>query len=230
MIAEEGKAGRKVGEKWSAKMVPSPAASNSVSSTRLQHRLEALGKLAMSRCPFGVTLVLAGMLLACDDKKQVTALEKHATDLDTEVKALKTTIEALQRDRSWDRLLRDVESTAFLTPGTDGYATIATDLGRITVKLANVQPYANGTRVTLELGNPLNATIDGTKATIEWGSVDQKGSPKNDTARSREVKFAESLRPGAWTNVQIVLEGVPPNDLGFVRIKEMTHSGIKLLR
>ena len=28
MIAEEGKAGRKVGEKWSAKMVPSPAASN----------------------------------------------------------------------------------------------------------------------------------------------------------------------------------------------------------
>src|SRR5437867_5055879 len=28
MIAEEGKAGRKVGEKWSAKMVPSLAASN----------------------------------------------------------------------------------------------------------------------------------------------------------------------------------------------------------
>ena len=28
MIAEEGKAGRKVGEKWSGKMVPSPAASN----------------------------------------------------------------------------------------------------------------------------------------------------------------------------------------------------------
>jgi hypothetical protein len=29
MIAEEGKAGRNVGEKWSAKMVPSPAASDS---------------------------------------------------------------------------------------------------------------------------------------------------------------------------------------------------------
>ena len=32
MIAEEGKAGRKVGEKWSAKMVPSPAASNTFSA------------------------------------------------------------------------------------------------------------------------------------------------------------------------------------------------------
>ncbi|MDR3700018.1 MAG: hypothetical protein P4L56_10315, partial [Candidatus Sulfopaludibacter sp.] len=28
MIAEEGKAGRKIGEKWSAILVPSPAASN----------------------------------------------------------------------------------------------------------------------------------------------------------------------------------------------------------
>src|SRR5712692_1275784 len=34
MIAEEGKAGRKVGEKWSAKMVPSPAASNSFVAER----------------------------------------------------------------------------------------------------------------------------------------------------------------------------------------------------
>jgi hypothetical protein len=28
MIAEEGKAGRKIGERWSAILVPSPAASN----------------------------------------------------------------------------------------------------------------------------------------------------------------------------------------------------------
>jgi hypothetical protein len=31
MIAEEGKAGRKIGEKWSAILVPSPAASNTPS-------------------------------------------------------------------------------------------------------------------------------------------------------------------------------------------------------
>ena len=30
MIAEEGKAGRKVGETWAAKMVPSPTASNTL--------------------------------------------------------------------------------------------------------------------------------------------------------------------------------------------------------
>ena len=34
MIDEEGKAGRKVGEKWSAILVPSPAASNTPSVLR----------------------------------------------------------------------------------------------------------------------------------------------------------------------------------------------------
>jgi hypothetical protein len=96
--------------------------------------------------------------------------------------------------------------------------------------LVNVQPYANGTRVTLRFGNLLSATINGAKAKLEWGSVDAKGSPKNESAQSREVSFTESLRAGAWTNVQVVLEGVPATELGFVRVRDLTHVGINLLR
>src|SRR5712692_5075325 len=43
MIAEEGKAGRKVGEKWSAKMVPSPAASNTWFGSTPRQRLDSRG-------------------------------------------------------------------------------------------------------------------------------------------------------------------------------------------
>jgi hypothetical protein len=39
MIAEEGKAGRKIGEKWSAILVPSPAASNKSIGNLLQNSL-----------------------------------------------------------------------------------------------------------------------------------------------------------------------------------------------
>ncbi|HEX7424312.1 MAG TPA: hypothetical protein VF311_10580, partial [Terriglobales bacterium] len=35
MIAEEGKAGRKIGERWSAILVPSPAASDTKSNFRV---------------------------------------------------------------------------------------------------------------------------------------------------------------------------------------------------
>ena len=54
-----------------------------------------------------------------------------------------------------------------------------------------------------------------------------QGSPKNEQARSREISVNESLRAGAWTNVS--LEAVPPTELGFVRVKEMSHRSINLV-
>ena len=93
-----------------------------------------------------------------------------------------------------------------------------------------MQPYANGSKVALQFGNLTSATINGAKAKIEWGSVDEKGSPKNEGARSREVTFEKSLSAAAWTTVPIVLEGVPPSELGFVRVREVSHRGISLSR
>lgn len=175
-------------------------------------------------------LVAATFSTACGDSKELIALQKRTDDLESQVKTLSSSVETLESSQRWDKYLREAESMAYLTPGAEGYSTIQSDLGRVTVSLVNVQPYANGTRVTLRFGNLMSARIDGAKATIEWGSVDEKGAPKNESARTREIKFPESLRAGAWTNVQVVLEGVPPSEFGFVRVKDMTHAGISLAR
>jgi outer membrane murein-binding lipoprotein Lpp len=172
-------------------------------------------------------LCLAG---GCADRTQVATLEKKAADLESQVEALKASVQQLQQQKSFDQLLRDLDSVAYLTPGSNGYSIVQTDLGRMTVALENVQPYANGTRITLRFGNLTSATVNGAKARVEWGSADAKGVPKNETARSRDVSFSESLRAGTWTNVLVVLEGVPPTELGFVRIKDVTHTGISLLK
>jgi hypothetical protein len=127
------------------------------------------------------------------------------------------------------KFAEDADGIAYLTPGTDGYSLIKSDLGYLTVALKDVQPYANGTRVTLRFGNLTSATINGATATLEWGRIDEKGSPKNGEARSRKVKFDESLKGGSWTQVQVVLDGVPPQEFGFVRVRDMTHAGIVLI-
>jgi hypothetical protein len=119
---------------------------------------------------------------------------------------------------------------AYLTPGSDGYSVVRTDLGPVTVSLIDVQPYANGSRVTLKIGNTTSATINGAKATLEWGNVDAKGLPNNENAKSRDVSFTESLTRGSWTTVRVVLDRVPPAALGFVRVKNILHTGISLLR
>lgn len=175
-------------------------------------------------------IVSAGFSVSCADPKEVRALEKRVSALDVEVQTLKDSVKQLEDQKSVDELLKGIEAVAYLTPGSEGYSVIQTDLGRVTVMLVNVQPYANGSRVTLRFGNLLSAAINGAKAKLEWGSVNEKGSPKNEVAKSRDVSFSESLRAGAWTNVQVVLEGIPATELGFVRVRDLTHTGITLSR
>ena len=135
-----------------------------------------------------------------------------------------------QEQAAFKLLLRDFEGVAYLRPGDSGYSTVRYDLGVLTAQLSNVEPYANGSRFTLKLGNPLYSAISGVKAKIEWGRTDENGSADNDSAKSKDITLSESLLPGAWTSTQIVLEGLPPTDLGFVRIRDVAHTGIKLNR
>lgn len=155
----------------------------------------------MNGLQVGVLVCLLVSASGCADRSQVAVLEKKVANLEARVEELKATVERLESAKLFDAIRRSMEEEAYLTPGAEGYSTIQTDLGCMTVSLENVQPYANGTRVTLRFGNLTSATVNGVKAKVEWGSVDDKGVPKKDTAKSRQVSFSQPLRAGAWTNV-----------------------------
>ena len=182
----------------------------------------------MSWVSLSLFAVLLTFATGCAEGGRVATLEKRTAELESTVKTLKDSVDRVDRDKSFDQFIREAASVAYLTPGSDGYSVIQMDLGHMTVMLRNVQPYANGTRITLRFGNLTSATINGAKAKLEWGRVDAKGTPDNDNARSRDVSFGQPLRAGAWTEVNVTLEGVPPAEFGFVRVREMTHTGIAL--
>jgi hypothetical protein len=98
----------------------------------------------------------------------------------------------------------------------------------MTIAIDDIQPFANGSKVALRIGNPLAATINGLKAKVEWGEVDEQGMPKEETSKSKEMVFSEELRSGTWTRVYAVLEGVRAEKLGFIRVKDAGHQGIAL--
>ena len=169
-----------------------------------------------------ITLSALLMLLAaCNQDSRVEPLEAKVAALEKELEQLQFQVRLQNQVKDWDQV-------AYLTPGSDGYAAVKMDLGYLTVNLANIAAYANGSKVSLTFGNLTSATIDGLKAKIEWGSVDEKGLPKNEEAKSREIKLTESLYSGAWNKADVVLEGIPPTALGFVRVREITHQGIRL--
>jgi hypothetical protein len=172
--------------------------------------------------------ILSACLLLAGCTSESPQVQAELASLRREVNELKQQVDSTSRAISLDDLLRDSEGIAYLTPGSDGYSVIMSDLGQLTVRLADVRPYANGSRVTLEFGNPTAASINGMKGTVEWGRVDERGNPENKTAKSRDVTFEKSLLSGAWTRVIVVLDGVPATDLGFVRVRNLDHRGIGL--
>jgi hypothetical protein len=171
-----------------------------------------------------IAIVAALILPGCG---QSTSAETESK-LTDEAQALQEKVDGLQQKIEMMDLFRTMERVAFLKPGDEGYSVIQSDIGLLTVALEDIKPYANGSKVTLNFGNTTAATVNGLKAQIDWGSVGEDGTPINEKAKSREVKFNETLRPGAWTRANVVLEGIPPAELGFIRLREVGHSGIRL--
>lgn len=174
---------------------------------------------------FATSLLLAG----CGQNAN-TALEKKLEATNAQLTSLQIELAEYKQKTDLNEFVANFEKIAYLTPGSDGYSAVKFDLGILTVQLADVKPYANGSKVTLKFGNVLSASIRGLKTTIDWGRVDAKGVPMNESAKSKEVTFIETLRAGAWTPVSIVLDGLPPNELGFVRVHDVTHTGINLFK
>jgi outer membrane murein-binding lipoprotein Lpp len=179
-----------------------------------------------------------GLLLSgCNENSKIEIAVKELKQSQEKIIKLETALndlkEAINKDREaykWDKFISKVDQIAYLTPGAEGYSTVRFDLGVLTVNLFDIKPYANGTKVTLEFGNTLSATVNGLKATIDWGKVDEKGSPINEQAKSKEITLNEPLLPGAWTKSSVVLDGVPASEFGFIRIKDISHSGVRLLK
>lgn len=188
-----------------------------------------MGGVKMLR--IGVASLCGVLLVAGCSNNSPTPSSSELNALRQEFESLKSEVEILKDKQVQDdvgRLLKDADRIAFLRPGDTGYSTVRYDLGTLTVELADVRPYANGSKVSLRIGNPLASTVNGLKTTIEWGRVNESGYADNDSVKSRTFTFTESLRSGAWTTIPLVLEGIPPTELGFVRVKEVTHTGIRL--
>lgn len=194
-------------------------------SSKAQSNLDKQNSNARIRVSRTFLLLFAAALTACNyessKKEDVDKLSKRIDSLELVVSEIQTTLK-------FNNLVRTFDQIAYLTPGSTGYTTVKSDLGTITVSLEDITSYANGSKVELRFGNTTAATINGFSALLEWGSMDANGYPDNTASKNREVNFSQSLKSGAWTKAKVVLEGIPPADLGYIRVKNLNHTGISL--
>ena len=143
------------------------------------------------------------------------------------IEKLEKKIEEIEAKVNFQELIANADTVAFLKPSVMGYAVIKFDLGYLTVQIVDATQFANSTKVKIKFGNPLGSTIKGVKGDFEWGSVNEKGWVKDELG-SKEIRLTESLNSGSWTTATIVLEGLDVKNFGFLRIKNLSHTGILL--
>lgn len=180
----------------------------------------------MTRIVSAITFVF--FMAGCDAPKQGPTWDPRIDAVVTRIEALEKTSAAASQQEELRDLVRDLEGIAYLTPGSQGFSAIKSNLGILTISMENVVAYANGSRITLSVGNPMAASLEGMKAKVEWGKVDNANIAIDASVRSKNVQFAESFRSGSWTKTDVILEGILPADLGFVRVRNIELTSIKL--
>jgi len=174
------------------------------------------------------------LLAACpaqnnqDIQQKLEQLETKVNQLEAKNKALQKEDENLSQTLGMFAGPTSLEHMAILSPTDKGYAPIKADIGYLTVSISDITPYANGSKVILNIGNLTAAMIQGLKMKLDWGAVGGNGYPLNDSAKSSDFNFINPIPSGAWAKTEVILSEYPPNTLGFVRVSGVTHQAIAL--
>lgn len=185
-------------------------------------------------------LTVAAMLLisACSSSNQenyalsmkINDLESKISDQKDEISSLQANISKLTSDIAIINLKDDSHKYAILDPSSmDGFQRIDTSIASLTVTLKDVRSLADGSRVVLTIGNITNATINGVKLTVDYGSRQPKYSNEDKdyyekfnkwsaSLSHKEADLTDALYPGAWNVVEVSLPGVKPESLGFIKL------------
>jgi len=155
----------------------------------------------------------------CKDKEQ----EKRLTNLEGAV----TDLYASQRARAegGDSLF-DKDRTVTFDTSDQGYFVVNSETGVFFVRLKKAAPYLDGYLLQLSVGNPMNATYNGATLKIWWGPAYDPGKGTyEDWEKSlsyKEVKVADELTAGYWTDVDAILSPASSEDMKTVRLGIVT--------
>lgn len=144
----------------------------------------------------------------------------------TEIERIKERI----KERIWVTVWSKVKDSFVLRrewagfdPGSSkGYRRINTMSGFFLIDLERVEPYLNGVRVHIKIGNLMFATFHGFKLKVKWQEtldfIDER------EMKEEEISFTESLKAGHWNRIDFVLSPADPTKLGYLGLSIETDT------
>jgi hypothetical protein len=191
--------------------------------------------LACAVLPYCLALVTLILVPSCDLPPN-KSLSESVKKLQEQNESLSATVESLGKlvDDFWMRIVdleRASHRTVQLDPAAREFERLDTSLGTLAVAIRDVQPFADGVRVLLAIGNLTSAALGKVEINAKWG----RRMPTHKTEKSgiaywkeynlwaeslkqKTISLTHDLRPGHWNKVSLTLPDTPSQEFGYLEI------------
>jgi Protein of unknown function (DUF3251) len=149
----------------------------------------------------------------------VAALEKRLKALESKVYALEYKL--------------DKDNSVELDTSSDVYQRVNSNNGSFLVRVMKAEPYLNGYKVFLAIGNTTTATFSGFDLTFKWGMAEPSPGEFSkwlawfNSLNKKTQSFLQDLEPGTWNQVEVILTPTRKDELGYLELS-MTTSAVVL--
>ena len=155
-------------------------------------------------------------------KKQVETLTAKVAALESQKESMLYRIFMLESSQN-----REIE----LDLSSRQYQRLDSSNGMFLVSVQNAATYLDGYKVTLDIGNTSAARFKGFTLKVKWGKkYDYANFDAASYARwskemqTKDISFAEELRPGAWNRVEVILSSTAADQLGYFVVAVKTNT------
>ncbi|AHJ75019.1 MULTISPECIES: SadB/YajI family lipoprotein [Enterobacteriaceae] len=173
------------------------------------------------------TLLLGSLfaLSACAQQSEVRQLHQSVSTLNNEMSKLnKETVKITQQNT----LNAKSGSGVYLLPGANTPARLNSQIGMLRMSLQNIAPNAAGTRVVLRIQGESNDPLPAFSGTVEWGQI--QGTTENYqevNVQNQLINAPASTLAPSDVDIPLQLNGITPEQLGFVRIHDIQPANLQ---
>lgn len=157
-----------------------------------------------------------------DENKELDELKGRVRDIEFEIKIQESITKKHFDDLiqlEYDFLLdgKRIKHLFIDLKNCNGFQTVYSSYGMFFVSVKDVQPYLDGYKITFEIGNPGNVTYTNPKITLKWGlDLNNENLDELNKIKEREFNILKDLERGYWNKIEIFVNPLKSNELGFL--------------
>lgn len=158
-----------------------------------------------------------------DREASITKLQSQVNSQLEELTTLKGEVEDLKFKASMhDVQLETVDVSEAVVSEGGGYGIAKTKQGIFLITIEKLEPYLDGYKATLHVGNTSTLTMLGGEFEVKWGlpwdSPNKKPKEIWASRKSKKFSFTHTFSPGAYTAIDVALTPARPEEVKTLNV------------